>query len=670
LLASWRIGPRLAALIILATGSILLVVTAVDYTSARRLLEGELRERAKRIAQSCAQSIHVVQRSVENVVQELALSLSACGFEESQVYQLLEQTLHAHGSLFGSAVVMRPGDDGKIRIPYVYRDGQTLGRKELASSGYAYETLDWYRVPRDTRKPVWTEPYFDEGGGDRIMVTYSAPILGADGSRIDGIVTGDLELNWLTDLLASLELPAKGYPFLISRRGTLISYPERELVLKESISSAAKRFGRPDLLEIEARMMRQEEGVIEAPGLLHPDRVWLAYAPVKGSDWSLGLVFPRSKITADLAALGRTRLALGVLGVLVMAAIALAISRSITRPIRELDAAASLLAGGDLEAPLPSPRGRDRDECATLTRSFSAMRDSLRRHIDELRHTTEAKAKIEMELQTARKIQLDLLPSRFQFEPSRPEVDLCATVHPAREVGGDFFDFFFCGADRLFVAVADVSGKGVPAAIFMAVSKTFLKSFASQDGRPSTALAHLNDELVVENDESMFLTVFCATIDLCTGECEYSSGGHPPPFILRHSGAVESPAILQGGLIGLEPGQRFESGTFRLEPGDLLLCTSDGVLEAQNTREELYDEERARVALAAQTGKSAAATIEGILDDVARFTSGADPSDDITVLALKYLGAEARRQPTAPGGSKAAGPSEAGGGPRPPRGSR
>jgi sigma-B regulation protein RsbU (phosphoserine phosphatase) len=133
---------------------------------------------------------------------------------------------------------------------------------------------------------------------------------------------------------------------------------------------------------------------------------------------------------------------------------------------------------------------------------------------------------------------------------------------------------------------------------------------------------------------------------------------------------VESPAILQGGLIGLEPGQRFESGTFRLEPGDLLLCTSDGVLEAQNTREELYDEERARAALAAQPGKSAAATIEGILDDVARFTSGADPSDDITVLALKYLGPDARRQPTAPAGSKAAGPSEAGGGPRPPRGSR
>ena len=246
MLASWRIGPRLAALIILATGSILLVVTAVDYTSARRLLEGELRERAKRIAQSCAQSIHVEQRSVENVVQELALSLSACGFEESQVYQLLEQTLHAHGSLFGSAVVMRPGDDGKIRIPYVYRDGQTLGRKELASSGYAYETLDWYRVPRDTHKPVWTEPYFDEGGGNSLMVTYSAPILSDDGMRCEGIVTGDLGLDWLSSTLLRLELGDGGVAFLLSRTGTIVSHPDPELIMRESIFNMAEAVGRPE----------------------------------------------------------------------------------------------------------------------------------------------------------------------------------------------------------------------------------------------------------------------------------------------------------------------------------------------------------------------------------------------------------------------------------------
>jgi sigma-B regulation protein RsbU (phosphoserine phosphatase) len=316
-----------------------------------------------------------------------------------------------------------------------------------------------------------------------------------------------------------------------------------------------------------------------------------------------------------------------------MIAVALAIARSISRPIRALDDAAQTLAGGDLEATLPVARGGD--EVAHLTRSFGNMQRDLRRHIKDLADVTAAKARIESDLATARRIQLDLLPSRFDFDPPRPAVDIRAILEPAKAVGGDFYDFFFIDPRRLFVAVGDVSGKGVPASLFMAVSKAYLKAFVKQGHSPAEALAHLNDELAIENDEGLFLTAFCASVDVETGACAYASGGHAPPLLVRAAGAVEIVPAVQGPLIGLDGGRSFAAGDLELAPGDLLFVSSDGVAEAENSEQALYGDERLARVLARLRGASAEAVLAGVWADIQTFVAGAPPSDDITMLALR-----------------------------------
>jgi sigma-B regulation protein RsbU (phosphoserine phosphatase) len=635
-----KIAPRLALLILLGTGAILALVSLSDYFTARRMLEEELRAKATNLARATAADMEIIKRAVEKVVDEMAIVLEMEPFALERVYLLLENTLRQHEELFGSAVTLSPsprrsGGD-RVIIPYVFQDGAGFARKDLADGDYPFMTFDWYMLPRELREPIWTEPYYDEGGGDSIMVTYSVPMFAAVDGRFEGIVTGDLSLDWLKSMLASMDLGEGGYAFLLSRNGTVVSHPQAEFIMCESVFSVAEEYENEEMRRIGQRMVRGEAGFVEFTRLQDDEPFWMAYTPVKGTGWSLAALFPQKQITAKVFALSRMKFVLGVLGMIAMAVVAAVIAHSISRPIRELDGAAQTLAGGNLEAQLPAPRGRD--EIAALTESFARMQRDLKRHIEELKVTTAAKARMESDLETARTIQLDLLPSRFTFDPPRPEAEVFAMLEAARAVGGDFYDFFPCGRDRLFLAVGDVSGKGVPASLFMAVSKAYLKAFVKEGLEPPEALAHLNDELAIENDEGMFLTVFCCIVDLATGACTYANGGHNPPFVLRRSGRVEAVPDVKGPLIGIYEGRSFEAGTLTLGRGDLLLTYSDGVVEAENAEQAFYGEERTAEVLARLGGRPVEDVLRAVREDVRQFAAGAPQSDDITLLGVRYQG--------------------------------
>ncbi len=625
-----KLAPRLAMLICLGTGAILATVAYFDYRQARDVLCQELEQRARNVAGATARAMEIVTGEVQKIVAQTAISLRTNPFPVDRIYQLLETTVREHKEIYGTAVAL-PGDPPVI--PFVYRERGGVARRDLGTGGYSFETFDWYLLPRELRAPVWTEPYYDEGGGDSIMVTYAVPVFDEPGGRFQGVVTGDVALDWLRELLATLDLGDGGYAFLLSRNGTLISHPDPSVVMRESIFSVAEEYGQPEARRIGQCMIRGESGFVSYSALRSAEPTWLAYTPVEGTGWSLAAVFPQRQITSKLMMLSRLQIFTGVVGLLGMIAVVLAVAYSISKPIRALDQATQALAGGNLEAPLPAARGRD--EVAQLTRSFGNMQRDLRRHIADLADVTAAKARIDGDLATARRIQLDLLPSRFVFEPPRPMVDIHAILEPAKAVGGDFYDFFFGDSRHLFVAVGDVSGKGVPAALFMAVSKAYLKAFVKHGHAPAEAMAHVNNELAVENDEALFLTVFCASVDIETGACNYACGGHSPPFLVRAAGGIETVPTVQGPLIGLDAGRSFAAGEFHLAPGDLLFVSSDGVSEAENAEKALFGEERIAQTLERLRGASAEGVLAGVWEDLQAFVAGAPQSDDITMLALR-----------------------------------
>jgi sigma-B regulation protein RsbU (phosphoserine phosphatase) len=279
-----------------------------------------------------------------------------------------------------------------------------------------------------------------------------------------------------------------------------------------------------------------------------------------------------------------------------------------------------------------------KDEVGRLAESFIHMERSLGIYIEELKETTSAKEKIESELRVASDIQMSMVPHIFTTIPQRPEVEIYATLMPAREVGGDLYDFYLLGQNELFFTVGDVSDKGVPAALLMAVTKTLTKGFAEPGRAPSELLSRTNAELASNNPSLMFVTMYFAKLDLATGELAYSNAGHNPPLIIREGGKVEWLKLPDGLVLGVDMDTPYITETTRLNPGDTIVVYSDGVTEAMNKKKELFSEERLLKILEKNSTGTPEDIVSAVTAAVNDFASGAYQSDDITVLAVRYKG--------------------------------
>jgi phosphoserine phosphatase RsbU/P len=334
-----------------------------------------------------------------------------------------------------------------------------------------------------------------------------------------------------------------------------------------------------------------------------------------------------------------TRLAMAVSGVVLLLGSVIAIfgARTISRPIADLIEMTRRIAGGDFTQRIDT---RAKNEIGALAASFNGMTRRLAESIEHLKETTAAKERIESELQIAHEIQMSMVPKIFPPFPDRSEFDIFATLAPAKEVGGDFYDFFFIDDDHLCFAVGDVSGKGVPAALFMAVTKTLFKSTAENSGTPGEILARLNAEICRDNESCMFVTLFCGILNIRTGQVDYSNGGHNLPYHLHRDG-VNRLENLGGIALGLVEQTLYASGRMVLGPGEALLLYTDGVTEAMDSRERLYSEQRLAEFLASNRGSSPRQIVGDLARDVRSFAGAAPQSDDITALALRYFGKNA-----------------------------
>ena len=271
------------------------------------------------------------------------------------------------------------------------------------------------------------------------------------------------------------------------------------------------------------------------------------------------------------------------------------------------------------------------------------------------------KLHMESELRIAHDIQMGILPKLFPPFPDRPEIDLYASLTPAREVGGDFYDFFPCGEDQFCFLVGDVSGKGVPAAFYMAVAKTLIKAVAESaagSGQrrtgddspgaerrrgpdPGRILSRAGDDLAQDNESCMFVTIFCGLLNMRTGEVRMASAGHNPPVLLRAGGQADYLPTRGEPVAGAMEGVAYTTDTLTLAPGDTILLYTDGVTEAMSPVNELYGEDRLLALAPELTGQDTREVCARVERGVRAFAAGAEQSDDITLLALRYLGTSA-----------------------------
>ncbi|MCP3890528.1 MAG: SpoIIE family protein phosphatase, partial [Desulfobulbaceae bacterium] len=424
--------------------------------------------------------------------------------------------------------------------------------------------------------------------------------------------------------------------FMLSRYGTFIAHPDTNHVMNETIFTAAESLDRPQLREIGRRMVAGESGVVELKNMPLTGDSFLYFSPLPHQQWSIGVVFPQKEIMADVFRLNRQVATLGVLGFVVLVLLITYLASRITHPIRKLTVSANDMASGNLEAVLPETTSKD--EVGELTNAFQAMRESIKSYISNLTETTAAKERIESELRIAHDIQMGILPKLFPAFPERKEFDIHASIEPAKEVGGDLYDFFFLDEKNFCFLVGDVSGKGVPAAFFMAVTKTLLKVVAERTLDPGEVLTKVNNDLAEDNESCMFVTLFLAVMDIGTGEVRYASAGHNPPLLMAKGKDVQWIPPLNELVAGIMEDTQYTTKSMTMFPGDTLFIYTDGVTEAMNRKQELYSDERLVELMNHCQGKSAKQMIGSVEGDLKEFTGGAEQSDDITMLAMQYLG--------------------------------
>jgi sigma-B regulation protein RsbU (phosphoserine phosphatase) len=284
---------------------------------------------------------------------------------------------------------------------------------------------------------------------------------------------------------------------------------------------------------------------------------------------------------------------------------------------------------------------KDRDE---LMAEVTERNQELQESLDSLRRTRSAKERMESELNIGHDIQMNMLPMEFPPFPDRNEFSIFARLKPAREVGGDFYDFFFIDADHLCVSIGDVSGKGVPSALFAAVTKTLLSSFVKQDPSPASVVTRASDELATNNESCMFVTLLLGILDVRTGDLVYTNAGHNPPYIKRANGEVELLDGRHGPIAGAMDGFTYGEGRVSLAPNDLLFLFTDGVVEATNEGNELYSDTRLVELLREEGMTEPERAVVATIDAVNAFEGAAPQFDDITILALHYEGADTVEQ--------------------------
>ena len=578
-----------------------------------------------------------VEVAITNTIPEIEENLD----DPDKMYVITERLLRLNPNIVGSAVAFEPDyypEKGVYFSPFAYRKDSVILTKQLGTTDYEYHYMDWYQIPKLLGKAYWSDPYFDAGGGDMPLITYSLPLFNSEG-QIFAVFTADISLDWMADFTSILDneyikkyqqqLGSHFYNFIIGRNGTYIMHPKKERVLNETIFSLC--------LETESTADdRVAYGMINGDTSFEPFDVnginyHIFYAPIERTGWSMGIVVSNKLLFFCIGILCVPVILLMIVGLIIIYFVCKHVIRRVTNPLTHFTNSVDEIAQGHFDSELPEIKSQD--EMRRLRNSFETMQTSLVRQIEETKTINEEKGRIDSELHIARDIQMSMLPKIFPPFPERNDVDIYAQLTPAKEVGGDLYDFYIRD-EKLFFCVGDVSGKGVPASLLMAVTRALFRTISNHEAMPDRIAGGINDTVNDNNNADMFVTLFIGVLDLPTGRLRYTNAGHDAPLLIDAQGARIGFLPVDPNLpAGVIPGWKYSSQETIVDPQTTIFLYTDGLTEAENTEHGQFGEQRLLDTARPLKPKQLLETMTTAVHD---FVGPAEQSDDITMMAIQY----------------------------------
>jgi len=591
----------------------------------------------------------VANEKISNVFTniEVAVANNKAVVEENigdgaKLYDAQKHLLSLNPNILGAAVAYNPDSKrmrGRKSAAFAYRDGRdstSISTKQLNNKKYNYLNQEWFTKAREEGEGSWSEPYLDAGGSNIPTITYSLPLVDKN-NEVYAIMTADVGMGWINDLALKtddtlwdiIEGESQVTSFMATAQGTIIAHTDSTMVLS-NLEDYLKKLTKPGDSDLYGRIQQKNSSI--KMFFDKQDRMQIIlFKHMKSTGWMMGLIVPAADIIEPANYFIITFGVIMLIGIIIVGLVCSMTIRRVTKPLRKFADSADEIAKGNFAAELP--KIKTKDEMFRLRNSFETMQLSLVRQIEETRAVNAEKGRMEGELQTARSIQMSMLPKTFPPYPDRDDIDIFGQLTPAKEVGGDLFDFYIRD-EKLFFCIGDVSGKGVPASLVMAVTRSLFRTVSARESQPARIMTTINESIAEDNDSDMFITLFIGALDLPTGRLRYCNAGHNAPLLIgtMNTGTLPCDPNVP---VGIEPEWRFSAQESVIDPQTVIFLYTDGLTEAENIFYDQFQEERIIETIRLSEHKPQQ-LIQSMTEAVHQFTDQAEQNDDQTMLAIQY----------------------------------
>ena len=628
-----KLSIRVSLWVVMFAAVIFIAALGFLFYQSREAVRQEAIHRATTILDRTSLQVEGILNRVEVASNMTAWLVQQHPGEADSMFVYSAGMLRNNPEFYSCSIAFEPyhfKEYGRYFSAYSKYEGDSIRTLQGGSENYQYFFMDWYLMPTLLGHACWTDPYMDLDAPTNtyeMVTTYCQAIQNKQGAVI-GVINTSLSINWLSQTISAVKPYPNSYSIMIGRGGTYFVHPDSTKITRQTIFTQTMLEPDTALTALGHAMQRGEEGMHRM--VIDGKDSYVFYKPLGKTGCSMAIVCPESDIFGGFNRLRHTVMGIVCVGLLVMLCVFINVITRELKPLRRLAREAETIASGQFDAELPNFERTD--EIGQLSHSFGNMQQSLVKYIDELKLTTAQKASIESELNVASNIQMSMLPSVF---PNREGLDMHASMTPAKEVGGDLYGYLLKG-DSLYFCVGDVSGKGVPASLFMAQVTRLFRTLANQQMAPADICTHMNEALSGdENPTNMFVTMFVGMVNLQSGHLMFCNAGHNPPVIGGGEHHGEFLQMLPNFPIGVLPGLEFQGEEIDTIKGRALFLYTDGLNEAENREHEQFGDDQLLSILRNTHFESAQQVVDTLYNEVQLHRDGADPNDDLTMMCLR-----------------------------------
>ena len=654
---TWRIMLTLFIVMGIISAIIVCICWAITLTSVSGITDRQLEYKTKTVEQILTE----VYVATVNTVPDIEDNLHRPDRMQGVMKRIVELNPHIRSCGISFRENYYP-QKGRWFCPYAQRrDSDSIViLQTIGGLKQDYLNEAWFQEAMKAKEGYWSKPFFDGTDQKTPLVAYLVPIRDERDSTV-AVLGVDLSLDYLADDISneffSFNSRKDGwsaekniYYFVSDSTGTYLVHPDKNRIVNQNYNDIAKLTDSPSDDYLGQILMKHESGHLMTDGrgndlVIDGEKVMVNFKSLEHTPWTMFMVLPTFFVDVIFYILGGLLLFFILIGLIVVFFAGRRGIKKSSEPLRQLALSANEVAKGNFDTHLPKIKSRD--EIHQLRDSFENMQQSLTLYVNELRDTTAQKAAMESELKIAHDIQMSMLPKTFPPYPERDDIDIYGMLTPAKAVGGDLFDFYIRD-EKLFFCIGDVSGKGIPASMFMAVTRSLFRNISAHVVLPEHIAYALNNALTEGNETNMFVTLFTGVLDLATGHLHYCNAGHNAPLLVgcdvedsvpHADPQVRELPCLPNLPLGIMGEFQFEAQEVDLDPDTTIFLFTDGLNEAENAFHEQFGDERimevANRLLAKREHQPINITYE-MFQAVHNFVNGAEQSDDLTMLAIQY----------------------------------